>query len=468
MPGCTSCTQSSPSITGYNPVSCTNSTSSTTNSNNVIYTGPTLSCTGITTNSTLTSILQTLDPLICAIGGNFSSYNTACLAPINTQKQFVEGISAYVCNTQTQLSNFINVTYAAYVTSINIAIGNITNPNLICTSVGVVNSDTLVTILSKYCAKFGSIDTLLDPSALNWGLCYAVSPIPTTPNQAFNVLISQICLLKSLVNTSGIVLPVFNNVGSCLPSPGASDSLVDTVNKIKTRLCQTGTIDNTAISWGCITQPAGAQDLQSTLQNIITVVTNNAKKLPTVFSGDFVVTNVDNSNLCLGKSIALAVPSSQDRKVAATSGDLTPGVLQDKLQAGTNMVLDYITTPGKVILNATGGGGGGLTLADNTDATADYLINKVNGGVPIDGVTLTTSVDTTNPLSHQVSFQIGINPITLFTVLIQSIYSDPGLQAAFCAAVAACPSPCSAPSNVLVTYTAGPASSTSTTSTTTP
>ena len=468
MPACTACTQSSPFVTGWLPTSCNTNALGATDSANVIYNGPALTCTGIQTGATLQSIIELIDPLLCAASGDYSTYNTGCLAPLNTQKEFVETISAYVCNTTTVLNTFTGTTFPAYQASVTASFNAITSPGITCASAGVVNTDSLTTVLNKYCTKFVSIDSLLDLSGVNWNLCYTVSPTPTTMGQGFNALISQICLLKSLVAAGTGALPVFNNSTSCLSGGGMADSLVTTINLIKTRLCQTGTIDNTLITWGCVTQPSGAQDLQSTLQNIITVVSNNAKLLPTVFSADFVVTNVDNSNLCLGKNIALAVPSATDRKVAATSSDLTPGTLQDKLQAGTNITLDYITTPGKVIINSSGGGGtSGLVLADSTDSTPDYLQNKLVPGAPVSGVGINLGLSLTNPLSHQVSLTSSVDPVVLFTALLGALSTDPGLQSLFCAAVAACPSPCSAPSNVLVTYTAGPASSTTSTSTTT-
>lgn len=469
MPQCTSCTQSSPFSTGFLPASCT-STLGQTNTDNVVYTGPVLSCSNILPNDTLTAILQKIDPLLCAAGGDYSQYNTACLAPIANVQQFVESISAFVCNTQTQLTNFTSVTFVNYQAAVTNSLFSINNPGITCTSANVLNTDTLQILLQKYCNKFASIDALLNIATANWNLCYSVSPLPATPVDGFNTLIAQICLLKSQVTAivgSG-TLPVFNNTGSCLPTPGSADSLVDTVNKIKTRLCQTGTIDNTLITWGCVAQPSGAQDLQTTLQNIIAVVSTNSRNIPTQWSADFAVTNVDNSNLCLGKHIALSTPSSQDRLVAATASDTTPGTLQDKLLPGTNMALDYITTPGKVILNATAASGGaGLTLADVTDPNPDYLINKINGGLSSLGVSVAAVLDTTDPSNHEVSIQVNVDPVALFTNLLNAVSIDAGLKQLFCSVVASCPSPCSAPMNVQVTYTPGPTSSTTSTSTTT-
>jgi hypothetical protein len=463
---CSSCSQSAPFSTGYLSSNCTSLGDCFVDAACVGYIGPNLTCSGINTNDRLDVILQKIDPLLCAAGGDYSTYNTFCLAPINSAQEFVETISEEFCDLQTAYNTFTGTTFPAYQATITAALTAITSPNITCTSAGVTSADTLVNVLTKYCTKFASIDTALNPSTANWSSCYSVSPAPTTVIDGFNTLIAQICLLKTAVTNNTAALPTFNNTGSCLPTPGASDSLVDTVNKIKTRLCQTGTIDNSTITWGCVTAPTGNQNLQDALQNVITLVTANTKIIPTEFSSDFTVTNVDDGNLCLGKHIALATPSTQDRFVAATSSDSTPGVLQDKLVAGTNLALDYSTTPGKVIINATGGGGtgAGTVLADNTDSTQGYLIDKLEVGTAGLGITVTPTLDTTDSDDHKVSFVVNVNPVTLFTALLTALSNDSGLKALFCAAINSCPSPCSAAMNVQVTYQSG--TTTTTTSTT--
>jgi hypothetical protein len=134
--------------------------------------------------------------------------------------------------------------------------------------------------------------------------------------------------------------------------------------------------------------------------------------------------------------------------------------------AGTNLALDYSTTPGKVIINATGGGGtgAGTVLADNTDSTQGYLIDKLEVGTAGLGITVTPTLDTTDSDDHKVSFVVNVNPVTLFTALLTALSNDSGLKALFCAAINSCPSPCSAAMNVQVTYQSG--TTTTTTSTT--
>lgn len=463
---CTNCTQSSPSITGFLPNTCLDQNPCFLDAGCVVYTGPALNCSAIATNDSLDIILQKIDPLLCAATGDYSTYNTYCLAPITTQKQFVETISSFVCSLSDNFTAFVNQTYADNQTEIDNRLTALEIPGITCTSAGVTSVDSLITILNKYCTKFGQIDTAINPSGANWSSCYTVSPAPTTIVGGFNTLIAQICILKGLVESSTATLPTFNNVGSCLPAPlTTTDTLVDTVNKIKVRLCQTGTIDTTTLTFGCVSNSVSSgQDLQGTLQNILTKVTQIAQSLPTVWSADFTVSNVDNGNLCLGKSVDLSTPSTQDRFVAATASDLSPGVLEDKLIPGTNVSLDFITSPGFVIINNTGGVGVGdhKVAVDSGDASPDYLGVKIVSGGAVNGIQVSPSVDVINDV---VLLNMSVNLVTLFQSLIDALSSDPGLYANFCTAVAGCPSPCAAPTNVTVTYTGGTSTTTTTTTT---
>ena len=463
---CTNCTQTTASITGFVPATCTDIPSCFLDAACVFYTGPALTCSGIATNDGLDIILQKIDPLLCAATGDYSTYNTYCLAPITTQKQFVETISNFVCNLRSDFDTFVGTTYSTFVTNTNNSLAAIQVPGITCTSASVVNTDTLVQVLTKYCTKFGSIDAALNPSGANWSSCYVVSPAPTTIIGGFNTLISQICILKGLVESGGSgSLPTFNNVGSCLPAPvTAADTLEDTVNKIKTRLCQTGTINTTTLTFGCVSNSvANGTDLQGTLQNILTKVTQIAQTLPTVWSPDFTITNTDNGNLCLGKTVNLSATITPDRFVAATPSDMSPGTLQQKLVPGTGMSLDYVTAPGFVILNNTGGVGiGDHKVAINSgDTSPDYLGAKILSGGSVNGIQVSPSLDLVNEV---MLLNMNVNLNILFQALIDTLSTDSTLYANFCAAVAGCPSPCDAPSNVIVTYQGG---STTTTTTTT-
>lgn len=466
MPTCTNCIQTTAAVSGFNPAGCTTLPSCYVDASCVVYTGPALNCSGILTYDPLDIILQKIDPLLCAATGDYSTYNTFCLSPISTQKQFVESISNFVCTLQTNFTTFTGTTFPAYQASVTAAINGVNNPGVTCTVASVTPSDNLPTILNKYCTILTNMSTNLALAGVTWSSCYTVSPIPATLSDAFNVIIGQICLLKSQVSAAA-VLPIFNNTSNCLGG-SSTDTLVTTIGLITTRLCNTGIIDNSAISWGCVTAPTGNQNLQDAIQNIVTQLNTVSRATPFQWSADFTVTNVDSGNTCLGKHIALATPSTQDRFVAATTSDSSPGTLQAKVTAGTNITLDFITTPGQMIINSTGGVGTGdhKVLIDGTDTTADYIGNKTISNPAILGVTVIPTIDMSTPANHKLALGVNIDPVTLFTALLQAVGTDAGLKTLFCSVVASCPSPCSAPSNVTVTYTSGTTSTTTTTTTT--
>lgn len=452
---CTNCTQTNPSVVGFIPSSCMDVPSCFLDAGCVFYTGPNLNCSGINTMDGLDTILQKISPLLCAATGDYSTYNTYCLAPIATQQQFVETISNQFCNLRTAFTFFEASVYTPFTVSTNNRLTDLETPGIVCASASVTGADNIWTVLDKYCAKFGLIDAALNPSGANWNQCYVVNPAPTTIVGGFNTLISQICILKGIVESSGGgSLPTFNNVGSCLPGTlTAADSLVDTVNKIKTRLCQTGVINAATLSFGCVSAAGltGPTDLQNTLQNILTKVTQLSQQMPTAWSPDFTLTNTDPGNLCLGKTINLSTIITPDRRVAATPMDPNPGTLQEKLIPGTGMQLDYVTTPGFVILNSSGGSGGGdhKVAVNAGDTTPDFLGAKILAGTQVAGVQVSPSVD---PINNVLLLNVSVDPSILFQTLIDELANNPTLYANFCSAVAGCPSPCDAPSNVVVTY----------------
>jgi len=416
----------------------------------IVYSGPNLTCMGVSTNTCLQDILQNIDTKICQNVGDYSQYNFNCLASqyvINTEADFVDAITDYTCTINTNLQTVINTTIPNLQTNLQNQINAIKNPNLSspCSSIVYGTSSTLnqviTAISNSVCTLYTNIS---DISTANWNTCYSVPVPPTTLVGAFNILISQICDIK---NTS-TALPVFNNTTSCLPSPGATDTLVDTINKIKTRLCQTPTYNPGVYTSSCV-QISGATTLDQLNQAILARIDALSQNIVNIFdSGDFTVTNVDNTDLCLGKKVALSSPSSQDRFVASTTSDSSPGTLQDKLVQGSNVTLDYVTTPGKVIINSTATG----TVDDHkvmtlsSDPTPDYLGNKVEGAV-VGPLAITTTI---------VANKVRISPVVdleaLWYALIDEANGNPILKQAICTFVNSCPIACVAPTNVSATY----------------
>src|SRR5882762_1844693 len=138
---CTNCIQTTASITGFSPSNCVSQPSCAINASCVIYTGPNLQCSGILTNDALHIMLQKIDPLLCQASGDYSSYNTFCLAPISTQKEFVESISDFVCTLNDTFVTFTGTTFPAYQASVTAAISAVNLPIIACTIAGVTTAD---------------------------------------------------------------------------------------------------------------------------------------------------------------------------------------------------------------------------------------------------------------------------------------------------------------------------------------
>lgn len=313
----------------------------------VYYAGPNLPCSGINSNDSIELTLQKIDEQICEVIGDYASYNTYCLAPINNQEEFVEKICEFVCETRTDFDHFTETTFTEYQTEINDRLVAIEVPEITCSFAGVTPFDSIQTVLSKYCTAFSTINTAISLSGVDWSQCFTVTPAPTTISQAFSVVVDMICQVNSGANS----LPTFNNVGSCLPTPGASDTLVNTIEKIKTRLCQTGTFDASTLTWGC---SSSETDLQSTIQLLLDGITDWKQNKPT-YSEDFVVTQVDEEDPCQGVLISLATPvENNDRLVATSVTDDTPGTLTTKIVGSSKVTVTEIgSNPNKQIQIST-------------------------------------------------------------------------------------------------------------------
>lgn len=398
----------------------------------VTYTGPKLNCSDINPNTDVETILQTMDQKICSIeGGDWSTYNYHCLADdftITSASEFVSAMTDAYCNLQSNYDTFTGTTYPTQITALNTSINSILSPGLtLCAASGITSSDTYTSILTKFSNKICDL-SVNDVSTANWSQCFTVPTPPSTVLDGFNVVLDQVCQVKALTGTT--TLPTFNNQGSCLPSPGTADSLVNTITKIKTRLCQSPTYDINATTWSCITQPAD-------FQGVVNAVVGNVQSL--MSSNPVFDTNIFSltPNGCNGTNISLQPGfAGVDRLVASDSLDSSPGTLSDKIQAGTNITTDNITVPGKLIINAAS------SLNDKvksnvSDASSGYLFDKLLGS-GTDGISLATSTLVDNS-------KVVVTPSLDFSVLATKFFDqvegDPNLYARFCALICGC-KPC--------------------------
>ena len=441
---CTDCSNNTPiafDIQTFISSQCADCTqgSNCVSSKDICYLGPDLPCSSIDSGDTLETALQKLDTQICSIAGDYSTYNfnclpTQCECTITTEAQFVDAITAYTCYIQTTLNTFINTTFVDFQTTNTGIINGINYPEITCASADVNDEDSISQILVKYCTKFGSIDTLLDMSLVEWDNCFTVVSPPSDLTEGLQALADQICSVKSIAESAITALPTFNNLGTCLASPGAADSLVDTISKITTLLCTTGSFNINELNWGCIAKPSVVTtDIQNTVATILDYLSYHQTQLLT-FTGDFVVTQTDEEDICQGLTVALATPLNLDRFVASNALDDSPGTLIDKIEAGSNISVDDTTTPGKLIISATSDED--FTVkASVTDTTPDYLVDKV-AGASTTGISITTSYDGG---TEKVLFTPTIDFENLWETLQDYILTTPEAQALFCSLVAQCP-----------------------------
>lgn len=434
---CTNCDQGE-CPNGIAPASC------------LYYDGPALNCIGSDTNERLNLLFQKIDAKLCTVAGNlFPSYNTYCLAPANTEKEFVEKISQRFCTLENSYQTFTTSTFPTAISTINTTITTLNTPNLTsCAQVGFAPTDTIKDSLNKLSTAVCNIySSQLSLTGVNWGQCTTVVNPPTTIVQGFNFVIGQICNLSSQISGS-VVLPTFDNTGTCLQSPTSNDSLSSTVVKIRTRLCNTPVFNINALTWNCITKPSSATtDLQSAFQSLLTKIDTISQNLPIFDSSDFITSDTNPSQPCQGKTISLQSGfSSTDRLVAVNNTDSSPGTLVQKLVAGTGVSLDTVTNPGQMIINST-------TTVDekvktsSSDPLAGYLEDKITGS------TGTYANISTVTFNDQVVIGTSLNLSNIINGIFDLIEEDEVLKARLCAIISTCPSPCAAPTNITVTYT---------------
>jgi hypothetical protein len=439
--GCQSCNDTYQTVLGFSQISgnsncaCTDCDPvSVQKTSCVYYGGPNLNCLGVETCDDLDVVLSKIDEKVCAVTGDYSLYNKFCLddvTPITNEQEFVEAISEQFCSLKTNTESFLNTAFPDYQTVVDNRFDAIETPGIICSVASVVGTDSLNTILTKYCTLLSEIKSNLDVSGVDWGQCFIVSGTPTTLSQAFDLVIDQICAVKASIGSS-VVLPTFNNVGSCLPAPlTTTDSLEDTVNKIKTKLCTLPTFDNNAVSWGCITS---SSSLQGAVQSIINKLSFLSQNSVVAVSSDFTLVPVNGSDVCQGYQLTLAAGIT-DRKFSLNSGDATSGFFLDKVEAGTNVAFDTVSVPGKVVINSPAGADENVR-AFTGDPTTGFLIDKLEGAVDIAaGLTINVSA---NPTTNKVSIIPIMDMATFISSQLQFIQSNDTLRSVFCNLVASC------------------------------
>lgn len=334
----------------------------------VYYNGPNLSCSGILTLDSVETALMKIDEKLCETLGDYSTYNMHCLTDwygetIDTQAKFVDAITGYVCELNDTVELFIGTTYVANQAIINTRLLALEVPGITCSTASVINTDTLVQVLTKYCTKFGQIDDALDISGVDWNNCFTVVSTPSTLEAGFQLVEDQICLLYDMIN-DGDALPTFNNYITCLGGTSA-DSLVTTIGLIIAKLCLSPVFDNDDLTSTCITIPADSTDLTTTIQNMLDAIDSSTQNYVTFDGGDFTVTATDPMDPCAGITVALASSGSLDRFVAVSAGDASPSTLIAKVASSGGTIA--VTNNANTTLNLE------VAVGDRGDITVSSL-----------------------------------------------------------------------------------------------
>lgn len=440
--GCDPCNDSSPkSYKPYTPTKTGCGDCCGTDATCVNYTGVPLTCLGTNfTNKNLELVLQAINAKVCTVIGDWSDFNYNCLADdytITTPGEFAAAITDYTCQFKTEYNTFVNETFDEIIGNINGEIGDLKFPNLtLCTYSGVVSGDSIGDIFLKLSNKLCDLNTRLDLSSVDWDNCYTVVTPPTTIPAAFQLLSDQICLAAT--TGSSVTLPTFNNQGSCLSAQGTADTLVATINSMKTRICQTPVFNIDSAPWGCVANPATGTgtNLQAAFGAVLSQVNALSVTAPT-FDGDYFITSYNTDGVpCSGTFVSINPDIlGGDRFVASNPADSTPGTLIEKLTPGTGITLDDTTTPGQVIINSTATDQ--LVKSSSTDPSAGYLNNKVNG---VDNSTKGISISAlNNGTTNKVDFTPDIDAEVFGLWFMSQVESNPTLYAAWCNLNCGCP-----------------------------
>lgn len=452
---CDTCTEQSNNNLPYNfgnpveTVNCTQSTcASITDALCVKYTSTNFSCISNESKS-LEDILKSIDSLVCEVSGGipWATFDYACLEGITTAQTFAEIISAYVCD----LSETVTNNYDELLTLINniniTGVGSFVPAISGCTYTGVVNTDTLSQILVKFNTKFCDLNSRLDISSVDWDQCFTVLTPPTTLPGAFDLLIDQICQVKADIPT-GYTPPTFNNVGTCLPTPGATDSLTSTISKIIAKLCSLPTLDIDELS------PFLCTGLGSTLTEVIEnirirVTENTLRSIEEVGPG-LTLVDLGSPEACTGKRLEIDPDAFPDEMVKVNSSDTTPGYLIDKLNAGDNITIDDTTLVGAVTITAEDA----HVKTSSIDPATGYLLQKILvDSLPELSFALTED-STTDPSSYKAKITPTIDWYALTEKVLLTIVENSTLRSIFCNIDCEILPTCLAPSNFSVIWTA--------------
>lgn len=408
------------------------------------YKGPDLACLQVKDEDRLSVIFQKIDEQLCISSGGIELGNIFCLSPLDNFDEWVSAISEKYCTLSTELTLFKNSTFPSAIAAINQNIDRLNKPELSsCNKLGITTGDNIKTILTKLSSAYCTIvQEDLDISTLKWPDCFIFSQPPADIKQGLKTIADKVCVIESLLSTNPDADVTFDNTGSCLPAPGSSDSLVSTITKIKSRLCQSPIFNAANLVAGCI-GIAPADTLELAMGKTVSVLTELKRNaIVAVNTSQFTISAVDPTQNCSGKVLSLN-GSLTDRHVAASPSDTTPGTLSEKIASGTGITISTDTVPGKLVISSASAQGQDYKVKVNgNDANAGYLLSKMKGA----SNTLCSVTVTEDNGQAKVSSQIDVEGV--LEAIFEMLETDVTLRNRLCSILTKCPSPCSAPTNV--------------------
>lgn len=206
----------------------------TYNTDCVKYTGDDISCLEINTGDTLTEILVHLEDVICALSPNsWDGYDYSCLSTLNvsSQQEFVEGISAYVCDLKTDLDT-LSDTVVIHTASLN-TLGSVTTLDCFETISGLPGATATPSAL------FAAIQQVLCDHEDEITALQALGGVPLTVNDSTSINFTASGTANHTLTAAVIVSPGVNNSISI-----ESDGLY--VEEVPIVVVDTDTIDFTS------------------------------------------------------------------------------------------------------------------------------------------------------------------------------------------------------------------------------
>ena len=384
MKNCNECNNTSKS---YNPPS--NESCGTCGSRGLVdascvrYTGPDLACIDEETGSKLEDIILKIEAKVCENQGDYSGYNTACLSEqeyIETQEQFVEIISAFVCQLRADLDSMGGNTNS--IEELEEAVDGILNPQLdLCEFSEVIPSDTYRQVIVKFSEAICSLAERTDLDGILWDKCTNTSTSITNNQEAFNYIVDRLCEIESELSP----LPTFNNVGTCLPGTlTTTDTLVSTIEKLKIKVCEGVSYNPLLTPKNCL--QTSDNSFQTAFDLVYTTVDYLYQNRYYFDEDDFDIELNDIGDECSGVKVSLNTALRPiDRMVSVNEND-TPGFLNTKIQEGDNIQLEISSSGESIVISSTYKDE--LVKASTLDSTPGFLDTKIIGG---DGIEVMTS-----------------------------------------------------------------------------